>query len=76
MKKRIKNKILKNSVLVYDRASIPVGMTMIKIIDTFRIRGILIYDSSKGIEPIVIPRRNKRHIKFIDKNDRGFNKDI
>lgn len=73
MKNRIRNKIIKQSILIYDRASLPKGTNMSHVVHSYRNIGVVLYDSTLGQRPIVYPRKNLAVFKFSDiskSNDR------
>ena len=71
MNKRIKNKLWKNSIIIFDRVAIPDGLDIEQWYLTARNFGIIIWDSenykhSDPNIPIVIPRRNSNAFKIIN----------
>lgn len=75
MKARIKKKIIKKSILIYDLCTLPYRMDMRKIHRYMVESGIVLYDSSRGAtKPVIYPRVNAKAFKFVDVNDK-FDKD-
>ena len=53
-------KEIKNSIVVYDIGSIPIGTDIDKIFDMFFKRGVLFYDGEKGNKPFFLGKKGKR----------------
>jgi hypothetical protein len=64
MNRRIKNKKIKNSVVVYDVCSIPKGLTLNEVARVKNMHGLILYNSEAGQKPFVLPKKNSSVFKF------------
>ena len=66
MNKRIKNKVIKRSIVMYDVSSIPEGLEIERVFDVYIKSRVLLYDSKLGSKPYLFPKRNNKAVIFTD----------
>lgn len=63
MKKRQRNKNIKNSMVIYDTCSKPNGLSFKQLVIGIQ-NGLVFYDSMAGNKPEIYPKRNTSSFKF------------
>jgi hypothetical protein len=75
MKSRIKNKLIKSSIIIVDTKTIPQTFHLYEWYEMYKQLGIIMWDSSLGYKPEIYPKRNTRVFTFKDSNN-NFKKTI
>lgn len=60
------NKAMRRGILIYDLAALPEGRTLRNVIDEYNELKLVVYDSSHGQRPKIIPGRKACGVKFQD----------
>lgn len=62
---RIRRKKRRQSAMVYDGNSLPLGMTFRSVLDFSRRDGVILYSTvNGGHKPVIWPKKNTKYYKF------------